>query len=312
MPRSPAEVSERQPQVGRRIEIEHAVHAAIVASRVRAVTVTALLLGTAQDGGIPQMGTSHHPGPDRLVSSLGIVADDGTGVLIDVTPDVRAQVARLEQCPGYRRAGHNVVEHIALTHAHMGHYAGLVQFGREAHNADGVNAWITPRMARFLTANEPWNALVAGGHLELHPGFGPSEVAPGVTIRLVPVPHRAEYTDTVAISINDHLLFLPDIDSWAGWPEAEEELARHEICLVDATFSSLDEVPGRDLSEIPHPLVGDTIRRFAHLAGETRLILTHINHSNPIARPDSPEARAVVDAGFEVAEDFMLFVLPGD
>lgn len=272
---------------------------------------TVVVLGTAQDGGIPQMG-SETGGPGRLVSSLGVIAPDGTSLVVDVTPDVRAQVEHLARQPRYRRSGHNVIDNIALTHAHMGHYTGLVQFGREAHNARGIRLWVTESMADFLTANEPWRALITGGHLELQPGFGPAEIAPGLTIRLIPVPHRAEYTDTVGVSINERLLFIPDIDAWSAWPDAEAELERHEICLLDATFSRLDEVPGRNLGSIPHPLVGDTLTRFGALTAGRRLILTHINHSNPISRPDSTEAAEVVAAGFEIAEDLMTFDLSGD
>lgn len=273
---------------------------------------TVIVLGTAQDGGSPQLGSAAQ-GPARLVSSLAVVTDDGTTLLVDVTPDVRAQVAHLRAHPAYRaRRSRNAVDHIVLTHAHMGHYAGLVQFGREAHNAQGIEAWVTPAMSDFLTANQPWRALVDGGHLGLRPGYGPTSIAPGLTIRLVPVPHRDEFTDTVGVSINDRVLFIPDIDGWAQWPGAEAELARHEVCLLDATFSSLNEVPGRNLSDIPHPLVEDTIARFRHLTSGRRLVLTHINHSNPIAQPGSPEAAAVGAAGFEVAADFMSWRLGGD
>ncbi len=273
---------------------------------------TVIVLGTAQDGGSPQLG-SPAMGPIRLVSSLAVVADDGTTVLVDVTPDVRAQIAHLDSLEAYRNRGRrNAVDHIVLTHAHMGHYAGLVQFGREAHNARGVQAWVTLSMGSFLTANQPWRALVDGGHIELRPGLGPFSISAGLTIRLVPVPHRDEFSDTVGVSINDEVLFIPDIDGWEQWPDAEGELARHRICLLDATFSSLDEVPGRNLAEIPHPLVGDTIERFGHLAADRTMLLTHINHSNPIARPGSPQARAVAAAGFQVATDFMSWRLGGD
>jgi pyrroloquinoline quinone biosynthesis protein B len=210
------------------------------------------------------------------------------------------------------RKRRNAVDHIALTHAHMGHYTGLVQFGREAHNADGIAAWVTPSMAEFLASNQPWQALVDRGHIDLRAGFGPVTIGPGMTIRLVPVPHRAEFTDTVGVSINDRVLFVPDIDGWEQWPDAEAEIARHDVCLLDATFAGIDEVPGRDLSDIPHPLVSDTIGRFRHLAADRRIVLTHLNHTNPAALSGSSEAAAVEAAGFEIATDFMTFPLEVD
>jgi pyrroloquinoline quinone biosynthesis protein B len=269
------------------------------------MAATLIVLGTAQDGGNPQLGGDLR-GMPRLVSSVAMITDDGTTLLADVTPDVKAQVAHLRTLAAYQgRTGRNAVDHITLTHGHMGHYTGLVQFGREAHNADAIPTWVTPSMASYLGENQPWRALVDGGHLEVRAGGQPGEIAKGLTLRLVPVPHRAEFTDTVGISINDEALFIPDIDSWEAWPEADAELSRHRVCLLDASFSSLSEIPGRDLTDIPHPLVPDTLERFGHLTSGRRLILTHINHSNPISVTDSPEAEAVRMAGFEVAEDFM-------
>ncbi len=273
---------------------------------------TLIILGTAQDGGNPQLGGGGRGRP-RLVSSVAVVMDDGTTLLADVSPDVKAQVARLAERTAYRkRSARNAVDHITLTHGHMGHYTGLVQFGKEAHNADRIPTWVTPSMAAFLQANQPWRSLVDGNHLDLRFGPGPFSLSSGLSLRLVPVPHRAELTDTVGISINDEILFVPDIDSWSEWPEAELEIGRHRVCLLDASFSSHDEIPGRDLGLIPHPLVGDTIERFGHLAAERRLILTHLNHSNPAAEPDSTEAQAVRAAGFEIAEDLMEIRLEGN
>ena len=269
------------------------------------MTATLIVLGTAQDGGNPQLGGPVRGRP-RMVSSVAVVTGDGTTLLADVTPDVKAQVAHLQTVEQYqRRQGSNAVDHITLTHGHMGHYTGLVQFGREAHNAESIPTWATPSMASYLGENQPWRALLDGGHLEMKEGFHPGQIASGLSLRLVPVPHRAEFTDTVGISINDEALFIPDIDSWEAWPQAEEELARHRVCLLDASFSSLTEIPGRDLTDIPHPLVSDTLERFGHMTTGRRMILTHINHSNPISVANSPEADAVRDAGFEVAEDFM-------
>ena len=266
---------------------------------------TIIVLGTAQDGGNPQLG-SQGRGRPRLVSSMAVVMDDGTTLLADVSPDVKAQIAHLESIAAYRaRTVHNAVDHITLTHGHMGHYAGLVQFGKEAHNARRLPTWVTPSMADFLGAHQPWRALIDGEHLDIRRGLGPVELAPGLRLRLIPVPHRAEFTDTVGISINDEVLFVPDIDSWDEWAAADEEVERHRVSLLDATFASLEEVPGRNLLEIPHPLVADTLERFGHLASTHRIILTHLNHSNPASEPETPAGSTIRAAGFEVAEDLM-------
>jgi pyrroloquinoline quinone biosynthesis protein B len=123
----------------------------------------------------------------------------------------------------------------------------------------------------------------------------------------ITVPHRGEHSDTVAYSASlagrAWLLYVPDIDDWALWPGAEEAIARHDFALVDATFSSRDELRGRNIDLVPHPLVPDTIARFEHLTSETQIILTHMNHSNPLGRSDSPVTLRALTAGFTVAHD---------
>lgn len=243
------------------------------------------VLGSGQDGGLPQL-LSTHPNdvaartgaiPRRTASSV-VIEWSGLRVLCDVSPDVRIQLD-------------GPVDAVALTHAHIGHYAGLVHFGKEVAATDRLPVVATPSMYRFLRANEPWAALFDDSHLA-------EATLPGVG--LVPVPHRAEFTDTVAISIGG-VLYLPDIDSWDRWPEHRAVVADHDLALVDASFWSPDEVPGRDLSEIPHPLVPDTIERFVDVAD--RVVLTHLNHTNPLCDPGSVESGLVTEAGFRVAED---------
>lgn len=252
-------------------------------------------------------------GPGRLVASLAIVCPDGTIVLVDATPDVREQMRALDRWRMGRRS-RNVVDHIVLTHAHIGHYAGLVQFGKEAHNASGVRTWVTPSMAEFLSTNQPWQALVDGGQLVLEitaPG-DTFEPAPGVSMRLLSVPHRDEFSDTVAVSVNGDVLYVPDIDSWEKWEAAEFEVDHHRVSLLDASFFAPDELPDRDMRGFPHPLVPDTIERFRHLAAHRRILLTHLNHSNPASDPESAEAAFVRSAGFEVATDGLEIPLKDD
>jgi pyrroloquinoline quinone biosynthesis protein B len=163
-------------------------------------------------------------------------------------------------------------------------------------------------MARFLGSNAPWGALVDHGHVALHhvDVHHRFRVWPDLELEFIPVPHRHDGSDTVAISVEGSALYLPDIDSWAEWAEATEVVASHRTALLDATFWSAGELPGRDLGEIPHPLVPDTLERFGDLAQDRRLILTHLNHSNPVSDPRSPQYAAVLEAGFEVAVEGMV------
>ncbi|HSL82107.1 MAG TPA: pyrroloquinoline quinone biosynthesis protein PqqB, partial [Thermoanaerobaculia bacterium] len=68
---------------------------------------------------------------------------------------------------------------------------------------------------------------------------------------------------------------------------------------------SADELPGREVSEIGHPLITDSLERFgaAVRSGDLRVLFIHLNHSNPALDPRSPERRAIEAAGFRVAEE---------
>lgn len=268
--------------------------------------VKAMVLGSGQDGGLPQLGAA---GPadaaarrgelaERTASSLVVSLDSGS-LLLDASPDLRRQDVRRAM------AGLAPITEVALTHGHMGHYTGLVHFGREAANSGGLRVWLTGSMARFLHNHEPWRRLFDAGHLVasvLEPGE--SGVIDGHTIRFHSVEHRAEFTDTVGISVDDQLLYLPDIDGWDGFPDGEATIRAHQTALLDATFFDHDELPGRAIAEIPHPLVTDTIDRFDHLAD--RIVLTHLNHTNALCDPDSAASEFVRSTGFRIATDGMV------
>ncbi len=271
-----------------------------------------MVLGSAQDGGMPQFGAhtaldeAARTGeiPRRFSSSVAVVGDDGRVLLLDVGPDLKAheEVLATNSAMG-RRVESTPIDGVVITHAHVGHYAGLLLFGRETHAADAMPCWVTAKMARFLESEAPWRLLVEQGHLDLRAHEPPASFEPwaDLSVSLIPVPHRHEASDTVAISINGSALYLPDIDSWGEWSEAEDVIGAHSTAFLDATFWSDTELPHRDMEAIKHPFVPDTLERFAHLAPSRRLVLTHLNHTNPISDPASPEHAAVLEAGFEVA-----------
>jgi pyrroloquinoline quinone biosynthesis protein B len=273
------------------------------------MTSSIFVLGSGQDGGSPQVGHRIGVGPDRTASCVVVRSPNGSVAMLDASPDIRVQAQRLLGWDGYPSKRERFLDAVAITHGHMGHYAGLVHFGKEAAASRGLPLVTTPSFLEFVTSNDPWRALVAGGHLRPTPLGEEVSIDTSMSIVGIPVPHRAEYTDTVALSVRFHgeprFLYLPDIDAWDPWPEAESVIAEHESVLLDATFSSAQELPGRDMTVIAHPLVPDTIERFEHLAKSSQLVLGHINHSNALADPTSEIARRAADAGFLVAFDGM-------
>ena len=268
----------------------------------------AQVLGTAQDAGLPQAGCEKScceaawQGAGSRVASLALI-DQGKAWLLDATPDLPEQLHEL-QTQGLELAG------VLLTHAHIGHYTGLMHLGREAIGAQRVPVWAMPRMTTFLQGNGPWSQLVELGNIELRPMAEGQAVQLSPDLRVTPlrVPHRDEFSETVGFHVEGperSLLYLPDIDKWERWDTPVEDwLARVDVALVDGTFYDGAELPGRDMAEIPHPFIAESMQRFASLPEDQRakLRFVHLNHSNPAHRPDSPQHRAIVEAGMAVAQ----------
>lgn len=277
-----------------------------------------VVLGVAQDGGVPQAGSFLDPRWDdaarqREAVSLGIVDPRaGTRFMIDATPDFRRQSLEL-----YRIAGgpvKPVVDGILLTHAHIGHYTGLMFLGHESIGSKGVPVWAMPRMAEFLRTSGPWSQLVAYGNIELRPlaANEPAVLGEGLVAAPILVPHRSEFSEVVAFRIegpNRSVLWVPDIDSWREWDEwgvrLEDVLAEVDVAYLDATFFADGELPGRDMSRIPHPFIRTTIDRLKDLPAKERakVRFIHLNHTNPALEADSEARREIEAAGMAVAEE---------
>ncbi|MEK0442733.1 MAG: hypothetical protein RL403_1711 [Bacteroidota bacterium] len=272
------------------------------------------VLGIAQDGGYPQAGCQeehcqrHWRGEEekRQVVSLGLTDQaSGQNWLFEASPDFTSQLQQLHQATGITDlAG------IFLTHAHMGHYAGLLQLGREAMGAKGMPVYVMPRMKEFLETNAPWSQLVALGNIKLILMEQDQPIALTPTLRVTPlkVPHRDEFSETVGFRVETtekSLLFIPDIDKWPLWEQSIlTEVARVDVALLDATFYQEGELPNRNMSEIPHPFVAETMALFSQMpAAEKRKIkFIHFNHTNPLIL-EGPERNRVRNLGFDVANE---------
>lgn len=268
-----------------------------------------ILLGVAQDAGVPQIGcdcancAAVRAGQTQASWPVALGLIDRAHQqfwLIDATPHFSAQYDALRQLAGgCQFAG------LLLTHAHMGHYTGLIQLGREGMNSAAVPVYVSPRMADFLQRHAPWSQLVALQNIALQE-ISPDQrlaLSPQLSVTPLAVPHRGEFTDTLAFLIHGPrrtLFYCPDIDRWELWrSDLREFLDRVELALVDGCFFSGEELPGRDLRLIPHPLVTDTVARAHGTSCALRFI--HLNHTNPLLR-SSPERRWVEEQGFGVAQ----------
>jgi pyrroloquinoline quinone biosynthesis protein B len=107
-------------------------------------------------------------------------------------------------------------------------------------------------------------------------------------------------------------MFLPDIDKWGRWEVPIDSMVEvHDLAFLDATFYSGAELPGRDMSEIPHPFVQESLKRFAPLPDSIRrrIYFIHFNHSNPLLQAGSAAQREVEQAGFGISREGMRFGL---
>ena len=277
-----------------------------------AASPLAVLLGTAQDGGYPQAGCEakccSHAGSDKagtVYPSCIALCDPASGSrwIIDCTPAFPSQLSLLDKIFPGKNPG------LILSHAHVGHYTGLVHLGNEIMGGRCVPVYVLPRMKAFLQSNEPWKELVDNKNIELRPMSAgePFELEGGVRITPRLVPHRDEHSETACFQVDGpttSLLWLPDIDSWEDLsPGIEDLLGEVDRAFLDGTFFGPGELPGRDMSAIPHPLILDSIGRFSNLSAEVRrkISFIHLNHTNPAIQPGSEEFQAVEQAGCSVA-----------
>lgn len=254
-----------------------------------------VFLGTAQDGGVPQAGCRCYNCQRFRRSAASIALLRGSdAVLIDCSPDFRQQHDFLLSNYDVR------VSAIYLTHAHWGHYGGLMQLGREGWNTGGMPVYMSERFLDFLSVNKPFAALISSGNIKPHVFTGQEQSVHGVSA--VSIVHRDEYTDMHGFRINfgdRSVLYAPDADYFDD--ALISEIRSVDLAIIDGTFYNRSELPGRDLTSIPHPFICEAVNLFADVS--QRVIFTHLNHSNPLLDRDSSEYSKVVALGFRVADD---------
>ena len=295
---------------------------ALALASAQPCSVELIVLGAGQDAGAPQIANNDDPAwqdPQQrlLATSIAIVdRDRELRYLFEATPDIREQLHLLDSIAPPRSGGNLGLDAVFLTHAHIGHYAGLMFFGFESTNARGIKIAALPRMADYLSSNGPWSQLVTFGNIELNPvepshdeGINAYSYDEDMIVIPWAVPHRDEFSETAAYTISIRgktILFVPDIDSLDEWDKGgkpiEEWIDFYDFMFIDSTFFDDNELD-RDMSAIPHPRTKGTMERFANFSAEDRakVHFIHYNHSNPIRFPDSEQSKMVEDQGFNVA-----------
>lgn len=274
-----------------------------------------VILGNVQDAGSPQIGCKKKcckklfktPDKNRKVVSLGLIdSKNQKTYLFDATPDISSQMKTLTQLEEINTT--EFTDGIFLTHAHIGHYTGLMYLGKEATDAQNIPVYVMPRMEDFLTSNGPWDQLVKRKNITLQK-MSPNKSVPisdSISVTPIIVPHRDEYTETVGYRIKGpkkSALFIPDIDKWERWDQdIINEIEQVDYAFLDATFFSGKEINNRDISHIPHPFVIESLEKFKELSlsEKNKIIFIHFNHTNPLLDEESQESEYVIRQGYNI------------
>ena len=274
------------------------------------------ILGVVQDGGFPHLGNNKtccdNVDQNRYVTSILLTNNlNNESYLFDASPDINEQLNFMGDRIKKDLKG------IFLTHAHIGHYTGLMYFGREALNSRLINVYAMPRMKKFLEKNGPWSQLVELKNISIKQISNNSKISidPNVIVQPIEVPHRGEFSETVGYKIygpNKTLLFIPDIDKWYLWEKSIiDEIKKVDYALIDATFYDSKEVNYRDVSEIPHPFVVESLELFDPIKQKekNKIFFIHLNHTNPLLNDNSEEYQYIINKGYNVAKEGMVLDL---
>ncbi len=276
--------------------------------------ISLIVLGTVQDAGSPQIACTKKcctdlKGEDkkRMVSCLGILDPlNGKRYLLDATPDLVAQNEILNEIT----LSSGLPDGLFLTHGHIGHYTGLMYLGKESINSEKTPVYAMPRMSEFLRLNGPWSQLVNNGNIDLIRLKNRDTVILSEELKIIPflVPHRDEYSETVGYKImgpKKNVLFIPDIDKWNKWElDILEELSSVDLAFIDGTFFDGEEINNRDIAEIPHPFIIESMELFDELSQEekNKVNFIHLNHTNPALNSKSSAYSSIRSKGYHIAE----------
>ena len=276
------------------------------------------VLGTAQDGGYPHAACKNKccseiwnkPNLHRFPASISVVDQiNQKFYLFDITPNVKEQLHLLDRY-NCELAG------IFITHAHLGHYIGLLDLGLEIMNLKNIPVYVMPRMKQFISNNQPMIQLIENKNIQL------IEIKDNLSISInnlsitpFEVPHRNELSETVGFRIqsaNHSAIYLPDIDDWDSWEtDLSKFVADNDILFLDGTFYAKTEIQLRDISKIPHPEVTYTMEKLSHLSSnqKKRVHFIHFNHTNDVLRINSKAQKNVFNKGFSLAFENQIFEL---
>lgn len=229
-------------------------------------------------------------------------------ILFDCTPDFKFQMLKLQAFANFSK-----ISAVFLTHAHIGHCAGLINFGREVLNTSNLNVYCFERMKEFLIKNGHFSQLVQLENIKINTIFDGKPIHINKTIEITPflVKHRGEFSETCGFQIKGNknsIVFLPDIDNLNEQNlDFEAMIKKNDKIYIDGTFFNAKEIgDSRNIKEIPHPFIEDSIKYFDKLESieKNKIFFIHFNHTNACLIESSEEAKLVFEKGYKLAKQF--------
>lgn len=297
------------------------------------MTLAIRVLGAAAGGGVPQWNcgcancAAARAGriPRMTQSSLAVSADGAAWALVNASPDIGEQLLAAPALHP-RAPRHSPIGAVLVTNADVDHVAGLLTL-REGQPFDLV---ATPEVLAALDANPLFGVLrpevvrrrpaPLGAPFQLLPGLEAEFFAVPGKVALWregagdgPIDTRAVGEWTVGVTLRAGGRTAHAIPGCAAMtPDLAARLRGAALVLFDGTVWSDDEMRARGLGAKTGARMGHmamdgpegSLAAFAPL-GVARKVFVHVNNSNPVLDPASPERAALAAAGWEVAFDGM-------
>lgn len=290
-----------------------------------------IVLGAAAGGGLPQWncGCVHCDAarvgriPPMTQSSIAVSANGSDWAIINASPDIRAQLAAT---PALHPTGLREVplRAVLVTNGDIDHVAGLLTL----RESQPFTLLATPAIHAALAEN-PMMAAVSPAHVPRVPvGMDrPFDLAPGLMATIFAVPGKVPlYLEgktvdtglvgetTVGVELSDgtaRVLYIPGCAALPGW--LADRIEGADVLLFDGTLWRDDEMITAGLgaktgARMGHMAAADTIAAMDGLDIGRRLFV-HVNNSNPLVDPASPETAEAHAAGWEIARDGLEIVL---
>jgi pyrroloquinoline quinone biosynthesis protein B len=296
------------------------------------------VLGSGAGGGFPQwncncdnchrLRSGKLAGVARTQSSIAVSAGGSEWVLLNASPDIRAQLESFPSLQPARKRRDTAICAVLLVDAQIDHSTGLMTL-RECDHP--IPIYTTADVHGDLTGGYPlltvlehycgvdWHEILLDASAFEIPG------AEGLRFTAIPLVSEAPpYSprrhapgpgDNIGVRIEDVrsggvLVYAPGLGTWDDALQAQMESA--SCVLVDGTVWTDDElsragVGSKLASEMGHLQQSGEFGLMERLEAlrKPRKILIHINNTNPLLDEDSVEHKTMLQAGIELAYDGM-------